>query len=442
VRALLARLTPTSFRGRIVASTVALMAGVMVVVGIGIQVLLAHTAQRDIDQVLAERADAVITVVDAAAPAGTTRPTLPASALEPGARVYDEHGRPVAGSVDPDARASADDLATVTTTTTLTTDSEIRLLAEPFTTGSGQQGVVVVSEAATPYERAELYALLVTVLIGVLVVCVTALIARRVTSQALAPVTQMAARAADWSEHDLTHRFDLGQVDDELGQLGETLDLLLDRVATAISSEQRLTAELAHELRTPLTAIQGSADLALMRGVTEDAPRADLEEISRAARSMGEVITALLDVARDPTVGSTTASCSVGEVVEHLRATVPHRLRWVEDVEDPTARVAGPGSLVMRAVTPVVENAVRHAGSAVTVRSTTLPHAVAITVSDDGPGVDRALREHLFEAGASGTGGTGLGLGIARRVARSLGGEVVVQGEAAGTAFVVRLPRA
>jgi signal transduction histidine kinase len=69
----------------------------------------------------------------------------------------------------------------------------------------------------------------------------------------------MAARAADWSEHDLAHRFRLGPAPDELSQLGETLDHLLDRVAMTIRSEQRLTSELAHGPRTPLTAIQGSA---------------------------------------------------------------------------------------------------------------------------------------------------------------------------------------
>lgn len=81
----------------------------------------------------------------------------------------------------------------------------------------------------------------------------------------------MAERAADWSEHDLSHRFGLGPPTNELAALGETLDHLLDRVAMAIRSEQRLTSELAHELRTPLTAIQGSADLALLRGVKDEA---------------------------------------------------------------------------------------------------------------------------------------------------------------------------
>ena len=79
----------------------------------------------------------------------------------------------------------------------------------------------------------------------------------------------MAQRASEWSEHDLSHRFSLGPPTNELESLGSTLDQLLDRVTSAILSEQRLTAELAHELRTPLTNIQGSAGLALMRGVRD-----------------------------------------------------------------------------------------------------------------------------------------------------------------------------
>ena len=169
----------------------------------------------------------------------------------------------------------------------------------PFTTQAGQSGVVVVSQETTPYERSEMYALAATIGIGLLVIGISAAIASRVTTQALAPVAQMAKRATDWSEHDLTHRFELDGPDNELAQLGDTLDGLLDRVSMAIRSEQRLTSELAHELRTPLTAIQGSADLALLRGVDDDATRAELEQIAASARAMSDVITTLVDVARD-----------------------------------------------------------------------------------------------------------------------------------------------
>jgi two-component system OmpR family sensor kinase len=442
VRNLLRRLTPTSFRGRIVVSTVVLMTAVMILVGIGVQLLLGYTAQRDIDRVLAERADAVIGVADARSQPGTSELTLPPDALEPGVRVYDGRGNLVASSIEKEARDAADGLATVTQPTTVTSHEELRLLAEPFKTPNGQRGVVVVSQEATPYERAEMYALFATIGIGLLVVGLTAVIARRVTSQALAPVTQMAERAADWSEHDLAHRFDLGPADDELARLGETLDRLLDRVAMAIRSEQRLTSELAHELRTPLTAIQGSADLALMRGVTDEATHADLLEISKAARAMAEVISTLLDVARDPTAAAASATCRIGDAIDLLRQSVPAEFDLVEDVAESTARIAGSRNLVLRTLAPVLDNAVTHAASTITIRAVDLPHAVAISVADDGPGIDDQMRERLFDVGASGIGGTGLGLGIAQRVARSLGGEIVADTPESGASFSVRLPRA
>lgn len=441
-RSALRRLAPSSFRGRIVASTVLLMTAVMVGVGVGVQLLLAHTAQRDIDRVLAERADAVIAVADARSTPGSGELDVPADALEPGVRVYDAHGELVTGSIEKEARDAADDLSTVTEPTTVDAGEGLRLLAEPFTTAHGQRGVAVVSQDTSPYERAEMYALVATIGIGLLVVGLAAVIARRVTTQALAPVTQMAERAADWSEHDLAHRFDLGPAHDELGQLGETLDRLLDRVAMAIRSEQRLTSELAHELRTPLTAIQGSADLALMRGGADEATRADLVEISRAARTMAEVITTLLEVARDPDAAGASATCRVGDVVDTLRQSVPAAIDLVEDVHGSTARIAGPRTLVLRAVAPVVDNAVAHAESRITIRAVDLPHAVVITVDDDGPGIDPRVRGRIFEVGESGSGGTGLGLGIAQRVARSLGGQITAGAPASGATFSIRLPRA
>ncbi len=428
------RFAPRTFRGRITASTVALMTAVMLVVGVGLQLLLGYTAQRDVDRVLADRADAVVSVLEAG--------PVSSRDLDPGVRVYDENGDLVAGSIEQGARDEADDLSTVTTPTSVDVDEALRLLARPFTTTDGRSGVVVVSQDTAAYERSEKYALLATVLIGILVIAAAAWIARRVTAQALAPVTQMAERAADWSEHDLAHRFDLDPADDELAQLGETLDRLLDRVAMAIRSEQRLTSELAHELRTPLTAIQGSADLALMRGGADAETRADLVEISRAARTMAEVITTLVDVARDAAATDAAATCHVAELVDALRPAVPAHLDLVDGTGTSSARIAGPRSLVLRALAPVLDNAVSHARSRITLTAVDLPHAVVITVADDGPGVDHRLREHLFDVGASGTGGTGLGLGIAQRVARSLGGEIVVGTPGVGAEFAVRLPRA
>jgi signal transduction histidine kinase len=434
------RLAPRSFRGKIVLSTVVLMSVAMLVVGVGIQFLLGYTAQRDIRQVLDDRSEATINVIEQAS---TEQLTVPPDTLEPGMLVYDSTGTVVAGTIEHDVRDAAADLAKTDRVRSVQgPQDEERLLGTPFTTPSGDSGVLVVSQETGPYERSEFYALLATIFLGLLVIAVTALIALRVTRQALAPVAQMAERASEWSELDLTHRFDLGPPTNELAALGETLDHLLDRVASAILSEQRLTSELAHELRTPLTAIQGSADLALLRGVADPAARRDLEQISASAREMAGVITTLLEIARGGAAGGLDRTCRLADVLPALTGPVPDRIEVEDRTKGSSARIAAPGGLVVRAVAPIVDNAVRHALGRISFEARDLTDHVQLVVTDDGPGVAAELRDQLFQPGVSNvSGGAGLGLGIARRVARSFGGDIDIEPRSEGAAFVVTLPR-
>ena len=129
-------LRPRTFRGRIVLSTVALVATVMVVVAVLVELLLDYTARHDADQSLGDRAESVVSVVDASSPDRSTSLVVPPDALEPGVRVYDADGTLVAGTIEKRARDAADDLARVTTPTTVTAPGELRLLARPFTTTS------------------------------------------------------------------------------------------------------------------------------------------------------------------------------------------------------------------------------------------------------------------------------------------------------------------
>jgi len=434
------RFSPRSFRGKIVLSTVAMMTVAMLLVGIGVQLLLARTAQRDVQTVLNDRAAAMISVIEQAS---RHQLTVPPDALEPGMEVFGPNGDLMAGSVERDVRDAAQHLSTTHTRRTVTGPHEAeRLLGVPFTTPSGDRGVIVVSQETEPYERSEAYALVVTIAIGVFVVAITALIAIRVTHKALEPVAQMAQRATEWSEHDLTHRFALGPPTDELSSLGNTLDQLLDRVASAILTEQRLTAELAHELRTPLTNIQGSAGLALMRGVTDPEDREDFEEIAGAAREMNSVIQTLLDIAREGRPAGQEHTCTIADVMTPLVGSVDHRLVVDDRTDGSSARIAAPRELVVRAVAPLVDNAARHARGRLTFTASDDPDHVRLVVADDGPGVVEAMRSRLFEPGAThDTGGAGLGLGIARRVARSFGGEIELDPDADGAAFVVTMPR-
>jgi signal transduction histidine kinase len=318
-----------------------------------------------------------------------------------------------------------------------------RLLATPFATRSGASGVVVVGERLAPYEEAERYSLLVSFATGLLATAAAALIAWWVAGRALQTVAALAETAADWSEHDLGRRFGLGAPTNELTELAAVLDGLLDKVTSAIRSEQRLTSELAHELRTPLTAVQGTADLALLRDDLPEAVRDDLRRIAADSRRMAGTITALLELARTDASVLAASSSSLADVVAEVVAA-SGSLPGVVQVEVVDQRIAVPPEVARRALAPVLENALRHAAARVTVTAPSVATGlVSLVVEDDGAGVTGDVAT-LFEPGTtSGAGsGAGLGLALARRMARSVGGDVVLTSAGRPTRFEIRLPKA
>lgn len=435
--------TPRSFRTQIVVSTVGMVAFAMVLLALGVQLVLGEVVKSNVARVLEDRADAVIS---AAVVSPDGKVAVRAGALDPDVIVYDSHGRIAAGGISPDVTDDVAALRDTTQTRAVDVGERYRLLAEPFTLGSnaGQvRGVVVVSEPLSPYENAERYALFASIALGVIVTAAAGLVVLWVTRRALAPVAQMASQAADWSEHDLARRFELGEPTNEIAVLGQTLDRLLERVSMAIRAEQRLTAELAHELRTPLTSIQGAAELALLRGGLAAAVEVDLKQIAASSRSMNQTITALLDLARADT-NSASETSHVGQVVaravEHLAGDT---LAIECTAGGQGTRLAAPLDLAVRALGPVVENASRHARSLVRIDAVVAAGHVDIRVDDDGDGIPGPDHDRIFLPGHTGADrGTGLGLAIARRTARSLGGDVTIADPHDGGArFVVRLPR-
>ena len=115
----------------------------------------------------------------------------------------------------------------------------------------------------------------------------------------------------------------------------------------------------------------------------------------------------------------------------------------VRVLSDPMPAAEGDPQIVRRALAPLLDNARRHARSSITVTLDSTFGRARITVRDDGPGLDPALGEAAFEPGRRGdnqpNGGAGLGLPLARRLARACGGEVSI-GEGPGGCFMVELP--
>jgi signal transduction histidine kinase len=275
------------------------------------------------------------------------------------------------------------------------------------------------------------------VVISLLVLLAGGVAIRNAVDGALRPVAHMTAEAEDWSEHDLDRRFGLGAPSDELTGLAATLDRLLERIAASRRHEQRFASEVAHELRNPVAALRGRAELALSAS-GPGAPREREEALSAVvaqSERIDSAVDALLAIARRDldggggTVDLVDLACEVEDVAVIADAGLPP--------------AEGEPDIVRRAIAPLVENARRHAELGVTLRLSASDGRVRLAVCDDGPGLDAALGERAFEPGIRGDSesspGAGLGLPLARRLARSCGGDVVA-GDGPGGCFVLELP--
>ncbi|MFC6355749.1 sensor histidine kinase [Luethyella okanaganae] len=431
-----------SVRRRIVLAT-----AIITTIGMGmlvalLAIVLDAVVDDEIDGALRDRSAAVIATVEPDGGSLLVRET-PDAALDKLAWIYDSSGSLKEGpETSGPLTGTADSLGTVEQTTVVEID-DWRLRAEPIVLDGTRLGTVVVGVALVPYRTTVGYAIAGSAGLGLLVSLGMSLLAAWTVGRALAPVAVMARRAEEWSEDELDKRFELGDGGDEITQLGRVLDRLLERVSRTILAEQRLTAELAHELRTPLTVIRAEAELAGADKRMGAQGHKRFERIAVSAEQMSDSITTLLSLARGSFLQEDAVA--VERVFEQLSALPMNLNRRCELVFDPggTLFFAVPENVAIRALSPVLENALRYATSRIDVTARPNGENIEVRIVDDGAGISVDPAQ-LFAPGYRdpGSPGAGLGLSLARRLARAAGGDVELIAEADETAFVIILPRA
>lgn len=195
-----------------------------------------------------------------------------------------------------------------------------------------------------------------------------------------------------------------------------------------------LAASLAHEVRNPLTGVRSLGQRIAEEELTDERRRKYAGVIVREVGRVEQIVSNLLDVARrDPEVEEpeTLAPTPVGPLFEDVVLLVTGRAKkaGVEIATDAgDLSVAAPREPLAQALLNLLLNAVQHAPTGSTVRLEARPAgaAVEILVRDSGPGVPAAERERVFQALYSGSGGTGLGLAVVRRIAYARGWTVTL----------------
>ncbi|MEU7306219.1 HAMP domain-containing sensor histidine kinase [Streptomyces sp. NPDC007189] len=293
----------------------------------------------------------------------------------------------------------------------------------------GHHVMVIVRVDLTPYETSEQRSLTLSLILGGLAILLAGGVAHLVVHRALRVVHEMAALADDWGHHEPGRRFNLGIPRDEFGELGRTLDHLLERVDNALADERRLTDEIAHELRTPLTVLRAEAQLAQLSGEPVP-PEAVLSEVDR----LDAAIRTILHAARARTDEGTR--CDLRSAARQAIAG-----RAVEVAFPGKVEVAVAADVAVSLLSPLLENGLRHARSRVWITARIQGEVIVVDVLDDGPGFHPAEVDRVFEAGVTGSGGYGLGLPVVRRIAASAGVEVRAIADGRGH-VEVRLPAA
>jgi two-component system, OmpR family, sensor kinase len=444
---------PRALRARLLLAIV-LGVGVALAVGtVGFNVLIARSLSNDADEIVharaaAERATLRIDDGRIVAPEVATAGTIDTRAwIFQGTTAL--RSPPVGAELDRQAAALA-----MGPERSVDVRGDVRLYARPVVSDGRRLGTVVVGISMAPYDRTQVIALISSIALAAAVLLGVALASAAILRAALRPVARMTSDAEAWSERDLDSRFDVGPPHDEISRLGATLDGLLDRLAAGMRRERRLTAEVSHELRTPLAQIQAEVDLALRREREPSEYRRALEEIRASAERIAATIETLLATARQDARlprGTGDVTEAAVRVVDACRPLAPGRqlvLRVDSTING--ARAGVEPEVIERILHPIVENACRHGRGQVRVGISAEKGDVAVTVADDGPGVPPADRERIFEPGVRGGGdggeravarSAGLGLSLARRLARAAGGDVSAD-EGAGGRFTVRLPSA
>ncbi|MFD7590522.1 ATP-binding protein [Kitasatospora sp. NPDC059811] len=275
----------------------------------------------------------------------------------------------------------------------------------------------------------------------------------RVTGHALRPVEAIRAEVDAITGRDLHRRVPEPGTADEIARLAATMNAMLDRLEASGRRQRQFIADASHELRSPLAVLRTQLEVA----DTHPDPAVRAELVHGALQDtdrLQSLATDLLLLARLDAGGAEDRPRQRIDLTGLVAATVlgrpagPHRR--TTDLA-PAVAVEGIPLWLGRLLTNLLDNADRHAAGAVHVRlAADRARGVAVLdVEDDGPGIPPADRERVFErftrlddARSRDEGGSGLGLPIARDIARHHGGTLAVTPTPSGARLTATLPLA
>lgn len=270
------------------------------------------------------------------------------------------------------------------------------------------------------------------------------------TGRTLRPIENIRSEVEELSSQTLERRVPVPATRDEVARLAETMNRMLTRLESASGRQREFVSDASHELRSPIASIRTEMEVALAHPAASswlDVASGVLIETGRLERIVDDLLLlARLDENAAPiirTVDIASLARDLASRVDDLEVSVQL------NIADPLY-ARGRDDDYESVFRNLLDNALRHAVSTVTLTAAAGDGTILITVDDDGPGIPPADRERVFQrftrlepARSRKDGGVGLGLAVVDRVVRHHGGSVAIgQSPTGGARFTVQLPAA
>jgi signal transduction histidine kinase len=244
---------------------------------------------------------------------------------------------------------------------------------------------------------------------------------------------------------------------DELAALAADVEAMVVKVGDEEAARRRLVAAVSHDLRTPITSLRLIAE-ALEDGLFEpERTTEQLRALSVHVRALSALIDDLFELSRLE-AGDIRWSIEQVELDALVRDTIdamrPHadaaRIAVRAEIADQLTPARGNPEQLQRVLFNLIQNAIRHTpadGSVVVRAEPAEGPAIEVEVSDTGAGIERGLRQRIFEPFVQGpsreageTGSAGLGLAIARAIVEAHGGQIWLADGGPGTHIRFSVP--
>ncbi|MGB2952654.1 MAG: HAMP domain-containing sensor histidine kinase [Gaiellaceae bacterium] len=431
-----------SLRFRVSFVTLGLLALVLAVVITAVTLAYRSSLQRD----LRHHLTAAGKTVERAGSGTAAKELVPGLALEGIAtKIGDAKPQLPAGKKAPGQNAPP-----VKPGTSIATHGSLLALNEVLPDGTR----VTFTASDNPISHAVNRLLLVEIAVALAALALASLLVLRGTKTALRPLAEVIATATKIAAGERSLRLRPTRTDTELGRLAAAFDQMVDALEGALTQAEeteaamrRFLADAAHELRTPVAALQASVETLLRE--QPERPHRDEQEaaLARNTARLGRLINDLLNLAR--LEGTTDQPAEPIDVHRLLQTAVADARRQKTGttitLKTDDASVRGDEQALLRVLTNLLDNAlaaVPPAGN-IEVNARVRDATVEVQITDNGPGIPEADREHIFQRFSrlnQAQNGTGLGLAIARRIARQHNGDLTCDPSSQGATFTLTLP--